>query len=99
VDCGAEEPAVDEWEKGIRYPSFEQLKKLAELTGFGVGFFIAPERGEVDAFKPGDVMFICYRGRNKKQSQRVEFPPPVLRCKPEAIAEAMKPHYEQDSIF
>lgn len=31
--CGTEEPAVDEWEAGTRYPTWEQLLALAELTG------------------------------------------------------------------
>jgi transcriptional regulator with XRE-family HTH domain len=37
--CGVEEPAVDEWEQGVRYPTWEQLLALAELTGFPVKFF------------------------------------------------------------
>lgn len=29
IACGAQEPAVDEWEAGTRYPSFEQLHTTA----------------------------------------------------------------------
>lgn len=32
IACGAQEPAVDEWEAGTRYPWFEQLLALAALT-------------------------------------------------------------------
>ncbi len=37
--CGVQEPAVDEWEEGVRYPTWEQLLALAELTDFPVKFF------------------------------------------------------------
>lgn len=37
--CGVQEPAVDEWEQGVRYPTWEQLLALAELTQFPVKFF------------------------------------------------------------
>ncbi|MCZ9635268.1 hypothetical protein [Rhodococcus sp. BH5] len=39
IACGTEEPTVDEWEAGQRYPTFEQLLLLAELTGFPVDWF------------------------------------------------------------
>lgn len=39
VACGAVEPAVDEWEAGVRYPTFEQLLLLAELTGHDPEWF------------------------------------------------------------
>lgn len=32
VACLAEEPAVDEWEAGTRYPTWEQVLALAELV-------------------------------------------------------------------
>ncbi|WP_128644983.1 hypothetical protein [Rhodococcus sp. BS-15] len=37
--CGAAEPAVDEWEAGIRYPTFEQLLLLADITGHAPEWF------------------------------------------------------------
>lgn len=37
--CGVEEPAVDQWEAGELYPTWEQLLALAELTQFPVKFF------------------------------------------------------------
>lgn len=37
--CGVEEPAVDEWEAGTRYPTWDQLVALAKLTGKTPSFF------------------------------------------------------------
>ena len=31
IACGAQEPDVDQWEAGIKYPTWEQLLKTAEL--------------------------------------------------------------------
>lgn len=42
IDCGAEEPDVDEWELGIKQPTADQVRKLAELTGFPIPFFYQP---------------------------------------------------------
>jgi hypothetical protein len=39
---GGEEPMVDEWEAGERIPTFEQVQRLAVLTGFPVRFFYQP---------------------------------------------------------
>jgi len=35
--CGAREPAVDRWEQGLFYPTWEQLCKLAALTRTSLG--------------------------------------------------------------
>jgi hypothetical protein len=40
--CGVQEPAVDLWECGTLYPTWEQLLRLAALTDFPVAFFTAP---------------------------------------------------------
>lgn len=40
--CGVQEPTVDRWEQGRVYPTWEQLCRLAVLTGFAVGFFTEP---------------------------------------------------------
>ena len=39
---GGEEPMVDEWESGVRVPSFEQVQALAKLTDFPIRFFYQP---------------------------------------------------------
>lgn len=44
--CGVQEPAVDLWECGRLYPTWEQLCRLAQLTGFPVAFFTAPLASE-----------------------------------------------------
>lgn len=83
--CGAEEPAVDEWEEGVRYPTWEQLQALAELTGYPVEFFLMPKDGRIHAFGPDDVVFICDRSK-RNWNPRVEIPEPVLTFTPGAIA-------------
>ena len=43
VACGVQEPAVDSWEAGLLYPTWEQLCKLAALTGTSLEtLFTAP---------------------------------------------------------
>lgn len=37
--CGGGEPMVDEWEAGIRRPTPEQMRLLADLTQFPLPFF------------------------------------------------------------
>jgi transcriptional regulator with XRE-family HTH domain len=37
--CGVEEPTVDQWETGELVPTPTQIKRLAILTGFPVGYF------------------------------------------------------------
>lgn len=46
--CKAQEPEVDQWEAGERYPSWEQLCALADLTGFPPRFFTTPGVGPLD---------------------------------------------------
>ncbi len=53
---GGEEPMVDEWESGERVPTFEQMQRLALLTGFPVRFFYqppAPQLGDTWLCGPG----------------------------------------------
>jgi hypothetical protein len=66
IACGTVEPAVDEWEAGTRYPTWEQLLALAELTGMSPAYFTRPGP-DVDT-----VMFICARG-SRGGSRVVEF--------------------------
>lgn len=60
--CGAEPPYdVDLWECGLKVPTAEQVRKLADLTGFPIKFFYMPiEPGPL----PGDgPIWICWGGR------------------------------------
>jgi hypothetical protein len=45
--CGVEEPAVDRWERGTLYPTWDQLCRLAVLTGFPVAFFTENAEGNL----------------------------------------------------
>lgn len=84
--CGVEEPAVDEWEAGVRYPSWEQLKALAALCG------VTPSMFTVDpqVILTGHV-FICDRSKRKNGCQVVERRNPVMAFTAEAIAAANLP--------
>lgn len=88
--CGVEEPAVDQWEAGILYPTFEQLLALAELTAFPIGFFLMPEDGEIHALGPG-IAFVCFRS-HPSWNPRVEIPAPILAFTPAAVDAAVRGH-------
>lgn len=42
IACGAQEPDVDLWEAGERYPTWEQVKALARLCGVTPRFLCEP---------------------------------------------------------
>lgn len=68
VACGAVEPAVDEWEAGTRYPTFEQLELLAALTGYGLAWFAATD-------EPLDIRQTTMWGHmNKREKQQWKNP-------------------------
>ncbi|MGV9836660.1 hypothetical protein ACWDUL_21065 [Nocardia niigatensis] len=84
IACGATEPAVDQWEAGILYPTWEQTRLLAELCGVTVPFLCA---GDMLPAQP-----LC----RKWNQHHADTPPPVTAFQPEAItrtltAEGMAP--------
>ncbi|QYN17454.1 hypothetical protein [Amycolatopsis sp. DSM 110486] len=82
--CGAAEPDVDMWEAGTRYPTWEQLKKLAKLTMVTPGFFmIRPAE-----LLPAQTSMQFHRIGGERAEWRQ--PPPVLLFTPEAIAETVR---------
>lgn len=70
--CGVEEPAVDEWEQGVRYPTWEQLLALARLTGFDPWFFTRPVRHII---QPSDTSMPFHYDRHRDAE-------PCLRSRP-----------------
>lgn len=44
VECGTQEPDVDLWEAGKLYPTWEQLRRLAKLTGVTPRFLCTRDR-------------------------------------------------------
>lgn len=74
--CGAEEPAVDLWEAGKLYPTWEQLCALADLTGRTPGFFVQ----EWPTFDPRSTTL-----RFHIPAHELEAHPPVLRADLDAI--------------
>lgn len=82
--CGVEEPAVDEWEAGTRYPTWEQLRALAELCEVTTSMFTAEP---ISTFTS---VIICDRSKRKNGCQVVTRTP-ILAFTPEAIAAANLP--------
>lgn len=82
--CGVEEPAVDQWEAGTLYPTWEQLQALARLVNRPVHLFtMEPNLG------PGRI-FICDRSKRKNGCQIIDTAP-ITKFTPEAIAAANLP--------
>lgn len=79
--CGAEEPAVDMWEAGTLYPTWDQLLALADLCGVPAGFF---------TIVPSAKLPIETSLRFHRKDAAYRQPPPVLFFTPEAIEAATK---------
>lgn len=79
--CGAQEPAVDQWELGELVPTPAQVRALAKLTGFPPEFFYGPAPPQLEAI-------ICSRdgekGMGKRRCERVTgpMPPPAADGRP-----------------
>lgn len=78
--CGTTEPAVDMWEVGRLYPTWDELKALAALTDFPVAFFTTAVHGAI-GFDGTSLRFHLRRGE-------VAPPAPVLCVEPAAIEAA-----------
>lgn len=78
--CGVAEPGVDMWEAGDLYPSFEQLCKLAKLTGKTPGFFM--NRPGLAGIKSSDTSLRFHYDCSDEREL-------VMAFKPEAIAAAV----------
>jgi len=78
--CGTVEPAVDMWEAGQLYPTWDELKALAELTLYPIAFFTTAAH-EAIAVEDTSLRFALRPG---------EAPPPrpVLCFEPAAIEAA-----------
>lgn len=79
VACLAQEPDVDDWEAGWRYPSWPQFLALCELTGFGPGWFA------IDHRPPPSTLETSLRFHLPLEHLRSD--PLVLRFSPAAIRE------------
>ncbi|MFD2421633.1 hypothetical protein [Amycolatopsis pigmentata] len=79
--CGVTEPAVDMWEAGQLYPTWEQLLALAELTHFPPGFFVlGGEPIPIDA-----TSLLCGLIDKQLAEWKRDHTEPVLEFLPEAI--------------
>lgn len=77
--CGVQEPAVDEWEEGIRYPTWEQLLALARLTDFPVKFFTTML--PANPVRVSDTTLVFHMPKRARLEDRE----PVLVFDPEAV--------------
>lgn len=82
--CGVQEPAVDEWEEGVRYPTWEQLLALADLTGFPVKFFTTMLPANPVRVSDTTLAF------HMPKRHRLEDHEPVLVFTPEAVRAAVE---------
>lgn len=84
--CGVEEPAVDRWEAGTLYPTWEQLCALAELCQTYPWMFTEhiTDTGPVR-------IFICRRGGRGRGCQVVDTSDRITTFTDEAIAAANLP--------
>jgi transcriptional regulator with XRE-family HTH domain len=78
--CGTSEPAVDMWEAGQLYPTWDELKALADATDFPVAYFTTAERTPI-AFEDTTLRFHLKRGQKPAGA-------PVLCFEPVAIEAA-----------
>jgi hypothetical protein len=77
--CGAAEPDVDQWEAGVLYPTWDQLRALSELTGCTPEFFMWSPTEELSMAADTTVRF-------HMPGADVPEPPPIRCFTPEAIA-------------
>lgn len=79
VACLAQEPDVDMWEEGTRYPTWEQLLALCELTGMTPRFFTM--RATENIAGKSSLRFHVHPSELAELNQ-----PPVTHFTPEAVA-------------
>jgi len=75
--CGGAEPMVDEWEEGVRYPTWEQLLKLAALVEVTPAMFMV---------RPGQDPIPAKATSMRFHEDLDDEPDPVLAFMPEAVA-------------
>nr|WP_294637914.1 hypothetical protein [uncultured Rhodococcus sp.] len=79
IACKAEEPAVDRWEAGVLYPTWEQAVALAELVGVRVRDLANPEA-------------VPHHHDNRPLSRKEGTA--ILSFEPDAVREATSAHPE-----
>lgn len=84
--CKAAEPEVDQWEAGERYPSWEQLRALAELTGFTPRWFTINTEAPIPVWGTS----LWFHMSKAEQRAHEKAPPPVMRY-PRAVLDARPP--------
>jgi hypothetical protein len=84
--CLAEEPEVDQWEAGERYPTWEQLRALADLTGKPPRWFTSSHQPPIPIWETS-LWFHMSRAQQRAADRE---PAPVMRY-PRAVLDARPP--------
>lgn len=87
--CKAAEPEVDQWEAGERYPSWEQLCALADLTGFLPGFFMSTFDG-CEPMPLWDTSIWFHMKEPERRAYERHYHPPIMRY-PRAVLDERPP--------
>ncbi|MEX7469096.1 hypothetical protein AB4Z39_05215 [Mycobacterium adipatum] len=85
--CGVQEPAVDQWEAGQLYPSWEQLEALSRLTGFPVQFFTRAHDSEITGG------FLCQRSGRGRGCRPLSTPRGPQEFPPDVVAATVGTHW------
>jgi hypothetical protein len=84
--CDAQEPEVDQWEAGERYPSWRQLCALADLTGFTPRWFTINDEPPLRIWQTSMWHHMSAAERREWEKE----PPPIMRY-PRAVLDARPP--------
>ena len=88
--CLAVEPDVDQWEAGERYPSWPQLRALAQLTGFAPRWFVRDDVEPLAVWQTSMVFHMSAAERaywERQPAPVMRYPRHVLEERPPAPAE------------
>lgn len=91
--CGVEEPAVDQWEAGQRYPSWEQLQALSRLTEFPVAFFTRSHDSEISGG------FMCQRSGRGRGCHPLSAPRGPRQFPREVVAQTPGTRWHVTTLF
>lgn len=89
IACKAQEPEVDQWEAGERYPSWKQLCALADLTGFTPRWFTVNGEPPVSIYQTS-IWF--HMSKAEREAWRDK---PLVMCYPRAVLDARPPTPER----
>jgi hypothetical protein len=84
--CKAQEPEVDQWEAGERYPTWEQLLALAALTGYPTSWFTTNDSPSVKVWQTS-----LWHTMNEGERAEAIAEGPAAMTYPRAVLDARPP--------